>query len=213
VHAFCLTQLAVLALTEEDWEEAAALITRARAQVDRHGLAGSATVALVFAASAVVRAHRGRVAEARSDLEAALRLQATLIDFAPWYDVELRILTSRAAVRLSDVNGARTALMGASRLMRLVPEAVSLETWLQDAWARHDAFIGPASARSAVLTTAELRILRYLPTHLSFREIAEHAYVSANTVKSQANAVYRKLDVSCRSEAVSRAREIGLLDA
>ena len=63
------------------------------------------------------------------------------------------------------------------------------------------------------LTTAELRILRFLPTHLSFREIAERVHVSANTVKSQANAVYRKLDVSCRSEAVSRARQLGLLDA
>ena len=213
VHALCLTQLAVLALTQEDWEGAAALITRARAQVDRHRLATSATVALVFAASAVVRAHRGRVDEAQGDLQAALRLQATLIDFAPWYDVELRILIARAAVRLSDVNGARTALVGASRLVRLVPDAVVLQAWLQDAWARHDAFVGPASAHSAVLTTAELRILRYLPTHLSFREIAERAYVSANTVKSQANAVYRKLNVSCRSEAVSRAREIGLLDA
>jgi LuxR family maltose regulon positive regulatory protein len=64
-----------------------------------------------------------------------------------------------------------------------------------------------------VLTPAELRILQFLPTHLSFREVAERTYVSANTVKSQANAVYRKLNVSCRSEAVGRAREIGLLDA
>jgi LuxR family maltose regulon positive regulatory protein len=209
VHALCLTQLAVLALTQEDWEEAAALITRARSQVDRHGLAASATVALVFAAAAVVRAHRGRVDDAQSDLQAAVRLQATLIDFAPWYDVELRVLIARAAVRLSDVDRARTELVDASRLMRRVPEAVALQAWLQDAWARHDAFIGPAGA---ALTTAELRILRYLPTHLSFREIAERAFVSANTVKSQANAVYRKLDVSCRSEAVTRAREIGLLD-
>jgi LuxR family maltose regulon positive regulatory protein len=173
VHALCLTQLAVLALTQEEWEEAAALITRARSQVDRHRLGASATVALVFAASAVVRAHRGRVDEAQGDLQAAMRLQATLIDFAPWYDVELRILMARAAVRLSDVHGARAALVEASRLMRRAPEAVALQAWLQDAWARHDAFVGPASAQSAMLTTAELRILRYLPTHLSFREIAE----------------------------------------
>jgi LuxR family transcriptional regulator, maltose regulon positive regulatory protein len=211
-HALCLAQLAALALTGEDWEQAAALVTRARSQVDRHGLADSATVALVFAASAVVRAHRGRVDEARSDLQTALRLQATLVDFAPWYDVELRVLTARAATRLSDVTAARTLLADASRLMRRVPEAVALRVWLQDAWARHDAFAGPASGPSAVLTTAELRTLRYLPTHLSFREIAERAFVSANTVKSQANAVYRKLNVSCRSDAVSRAREIGLLD-
>jgi LuxR family maltose regulon positive regulatory protein len=213
VHALCLTQLAVLALAEEDWEEAAALITRARSQVDRHGLSRSAIVALVFAASAVVRGHRGRVEEAQSDLQEAMRLQPALTDFAPWYEAELRILVARAAVRLSDVNGARAALTDASRLMRLVPEAVALESWLEHAWVQLDALTAPTGAPSCRLTTAELRILRFLPTHLSFREIAERAYVSANTVKSQANAVYRKLNVSCRSEAVARAREIGLLDA
>ena len=36
--------------------------------------------------------------------------------------------------------------------------------------------------------------------------------MSANTVKTQANAVYRKLDVRSRSEAVACARELGLLD-
>jgi LuxR family maltose regulon positive regulatory protein len=59
---------------------------------------------------------------------------------------------------------------------------------------------------------AELRILRFLPTHLSFREIGARLHVSTNTVKTQAHAVYRKLDVSSRSEAVTRAEEIGLLD-
>ena len=73
----------------------------------------------------------------------------------------------------------------------------------------------PARGQSstASLTTAELRILQFLPTHLSFREIAERTFVSANTVKTQANAVYRKLDVRSRSEAVACARELGLLDA
>ena len=213
VHALCLTQLAVLALAQEDWEQAAALITRARAQIDRHGLAGSATMALVFAASAVVRAQRGRVEEAQSDLHEAMRLQSALTDFAPWYEAELRILVARAAVRLSDVSGARAALTEASRLMRLVPEAVALDAWLAHAGGQLDALTAPTGAPSCMLTTAELRILRFLPTHLSFREIAERVYVSGNTVKSQANAVYRKLNVSCRSEAVSRAREIGLLDA
>ena len=213
VHALCLAQLGVLALMDEDWEDAAGLITRARSQVERHGLATSATAALVFAASALVRSHRGRVEDAQSDLQAALRLQSTMTDFAAWYDVELRILTARASVRLSDSNGARDALVAAAPRMRRVPEAVVLEAWLEDAWARLDAFTGPTSSLSSVLTPAELRILQFLPTHLSFREVAERTYVSANTVKSQANAVYRKLNVSCRSEAVGRAREIGLLDA
>jgi LuxR family maltose regulon positive regulatory protein len=212
VHALCLTQLAVLALDQEDWEGAAGLIARARSQIDRHDLAGSAVVALVFAASALVRAHRGRIDDAHSDLQTALRLQSMLTDFAPWYDVELRILAARAAVRLSDVNGARAALEEARRLIRRVPDAVALQSALADAWARHDALARSVTGPSSVLTNAELRVMRFLPTHLSFREIGDHTFVSANTVKTQANAIYRKLGVSCRSEAVTRAREIGLLD-
>ncbi len=60
---------------------------------------------------------------------------------------------------------------------------------------------------------AELRILRFLPTHLSFREIGLRLHVSTNTVKTQAHAVYRKLEVSSRSDAVARAGKIGLLEA
>jgi LuxR family maltose regulon positive regulatory protein len=212
VHALCLTQLAVLALEHDDWEAAAGLIARARSQIDRHDLAGSATVALVYAASALVRAHRGRIDDAHSDLEAALRLQSMLTDFAPWYDVELRILEARAAVRLSDVNGARTALEGAARLIRRIPDAVALRSALADAWVRHEALTSSVTGPASVLTNAELRVMRFLPTHLSFREIGDNTYVSANTVKTQANAIYRKLGVSCRSEAVTRARDIGLLD-
>ena len=45
-------------------------------------------------------------------------------------------------------------------------------------------------------------MLQLLPTHLSFREMAAGLHVSANTVKTHAHAVYRKLDASSRSEAV-----------
>jgi LuxR family maltose regulon positive regulatory protein len=51
-----------------------------------------------------------------------------------------------------------------------------------------------------------------MPTHLSFREMGRGLHVSANTVKTHAHAVYRKLDVCSRSEAVVRARSTGLLD-
>ena len=69
---------------------------------------------------------------------------------------------------------------------------------------------GDGVARDA-LTTAELRVLGYLPTHLSFPAIAGRLNVSRFTVKTQAMAVYRKLGASSRAEAVDRAREIGLL--
>lgn len=61
------------------------------------------------------------------------------------------------------------------------------------------------------LTTAELRVLTLLPTHLTYREIGQRLYVSRNTVKSQAMAVYRKLGVSSRSEAIDRVQELRFL--
>jgi LuxR family maltose regulon positive regulatory protein len=93
-----------------------------------------------------------------------------------------------------------------------MPANPVLNGWIDDAWARADTFAAGAVVGPSTLTTAELRVLRFLPSHLSFREIAGRLHVSANTVKTQAHAVYRKLDASSRSEAVGRARDVGLID-
>ena len=61
------------------------------------------------------------------------------------------------------------------------------------------------------LTSAELRLLPLLSTHLSFPEIAGELFLSRNTIKSQAYSIYRKLGASSRSQAVARSRELGLL--
>src|SRR5205085_1989287 len=54
---------------------------------------------------------------------------------------------------------------------------------------------------AGLLTPAELRLVPLLASHLSFREIALRLDISRNTVKTQAIAVYRKLNVSSRSDA------------
>jgi LuxR family maltose regulon positive regulatory protein len=56
-------------------------------------------------------------------------------------------------------------------------------------------------------------VLPLLSTHLSFREIGERLHVSRNTIKTQAISVYRKLGVSSRSEAVTVAEDLGLVEA
>jgi LuxR family maltose regulon positive regulatory protein len=212
VHALCLSQLALVALDEHDTEEAAGLSTRARSQVARYGLDHYPTSALVLAVSALVRAQRGRIDDAQADLQTAASLLERLTDLARWYEIEVAIVLARAALRMSDVNVARTQLAAAARLAARAPEAVVLHDWLHAAEAGlAECTRSPARLLSS-LTTSELQILGYLPTHLSFREIAERTYVSANTVKTQANAVYRKLDVCSRSEAVACARQLGLLD-
>jgi LuxR family maltose regulon positive regulatory protein len=64
---------------------------------------------------------------------------------------------------------------------------------------------------AAPLTPAELRLLPYLQTHLTIREIAERLFVSRNTVNSEVSSIYRKLAVSSRNGAVETATTIGLL--
>jgi LuxR family transcriptional regulator, maltose regulon positive regulatory protein len=61
------------------------------------------------------------------------------------------------------------------------------------------------------LSEREQAILRYLPTMMSNQEIAGELFVSVNTVKTHLKAIYRKLDAPGRREAVSRARELGLM--
>jgi LuxR family maltose regulon positive regulatory protein len=60
------------------------------------------------------------------------------------------------------------------------------------------------------LTVAEPRLLPVLTTHLTMPEIGKELFVSRHTVKSHAVSIYRKLQVSGRTEAVNRARELGL---
>jgi LuxR family maltose regulon positive regulatory protein len=68
----------------------------------------------------------------------------------------------------------------------------------------------PALPREA-LTRSEVRVLRYLPTNLSTREVAAELYLSMNTVKTHQRHLYQKLGASSRTEAVEQARALGLL--
>jgi LuxR family maltose regulon positive regulatory protein len=64
---------------------------------------------------------------------------------------------------------------------------------------------------SEPLSESELRVLRFLPGNLSAGEIAGQLYVSTSTVKTHMRHIYEKLDAHRRSEAVDRARALGLL--
>ncbi|HSS59428.1 MAG TPA: LuxR C-terminal-related transcriptional regulator [Solirubrobacteraceae bacterium] len=212
VNALCLAQLALLALDDDDWARATELATRARSQIERFRLAGYPTMSLVLAVASLTQAQRGRVQAATDDGAEASRLLDAMDDFVPWYVAEVRIVLARAALRLSDVVGARAHIEGAALAVRSTPDAPVLEAWLEAASSQVESYSTSAIVAPATLTAAELRILALLPTHLSFREMGSRLYVSPNTVKTQAQAVYRKLDASSRSEAVTRARALGLLE-
>ena len=65
---------------------------------------------------------------------------------------------------------------------------------------------------ASAMTAAELRLLPLLSTHLSAPEITRELFLSPHTIKTQMRSTYRKLSVSSRNQAVTRARELGLLE-
>jgi LuxR family transcriptional regulator, maltose regulon positive regulatory protein len=69
----------------------------------------------------------------------------------------------------------------------------------------------PPSYHPGELSERETEVLRYLPTMLTAGEIADELKVSVNTVKAHMRSIYRKLGAGKRREAVTRARERGLL--
>lgn len=71
---------------------------------------------------------------------------------------------------------------------------------------------GSSLPGASALTDAELRLLPLLSTHLSVPEIAAELVLSPHTIKSRMKSVYRKLDATTRSLAVTRARDLGLLE-
>jgi LuxR family maltose regulon positive regulatory protein len=61
------------------------------------------------------------------------------------------------------------------------------------------------------LTDRQMAILRWLPSMRGNQEIADELFVTVNTVKAHLKALYRKLGVTSRREAVARAKERGLI--
>ena len=134
-----------------------------------------------------------------------------MLPVAPYLNLQARVALVRTNLQLGDLVAARMRLDEADALLAFVPDAVRVKDQLAElrrdlAGHGSDAF-GPSS-----LTVSELRVLQYLPTHLSMAEIAERLYISRNTVKSHAVAIYRKLGTASRGAAVQVAEEAGLFE-
>lgn len=65
---------------------------------------------------------------------------------------------------------------------------------------------------SSTLTERERQVLDLMASGATNREIAGSLYLSPHTVKEHTSALYRKLEVRNRTEAVQRAQRLGLLD-
>ena len=210
-HLMALSQLAAIAVEEGQWDEASRQIGRAQSLQRSLGLGENMLAPLMFAVSALILAHQGDPDLAARELVEAQKVRILSSVAIPHIVIRSRVMMARAYLSLSDVGGARTVIAEARGVQSHRPNigalADSIDEIDQQVRSRRDA--GGVSSTS--LSTAELRVLALLPTHLSFKQIGDRLFVSNNTVKSHAMSIYHKLGVRSRSQAVERADELGLL--
>jgi LuxR family transcriptional regulator, maltose regulon positive regulatory protein len=208
--SYALAQRCLIALQRHDWQRADTLAGQALTVVRDGHLDDYVTSPLVYAVAARTALHRGDTSAARQHLAHAARLRPLLTHSLPTYAVPALLELARAYLTLNDAAGASAVLGQARDVLRHRPDLGILPGQVEELWSKLD-MPRVALPGSSSLTTAELRLLPLLSTHLSFREIGERLYISHNTVKTQAISIYRKLEVSSRSQAVQRLQEIGLL--
>jgi len=215
---FGVTPLAALVLTErsliatERGERAAAdaMLKRSLELVDTGHFEAYWTSALVYAAAAHAAAGRGEMRESRRLVRRAAELRPLLTYALPSVSVQTLLELAQTYMALVDPSGASAVLEQAGNILRRRPGLGTLPAAIGKLRDRVDQITVAASPGISSLTTAELRLVRLLPTHLSFPEIAKQLYVSRHTVKSQVQSVYRKLGVSSRGQAVEILTEIGM---
>jgi len=207
------SELAVLAMDDGHWVQAAGRLDTPLAAIDEHGVHDYAFSLLAFAAAARLAVQHGDLALAQRRLAQAMRARPSCTFLMPYFAVRLRLQLARVYAAVADEKTARHLLGEIDEILLHRPGLGALVEQVSEF--RRALTANPHARAVGVsrspLSPAELRLLPYLQTHLTIREIGERLFVSRNTVSTELGSIYRKLGVSSRNEAVQQATAIGLL--
>ena len=205
-----LAFLALLAIGRGDWHRAGSLADRSVEIMRSSHLDAYVASVVTLAAAARVSLHRGEVSDAKASLAKAQGLRPLLTYSMPWVSVRCLLELGRAYVAMSDADGARAVLGQAEDIFRKRPNLGPVVT---DVRALRDQIraLPVAFTGSSALTASELRVLAFLPFHLSYREIADRLGVKESTVKTHTTSIYGKFGVSTRASAIEMASAVGLV--
>jgi LuxR family maltose regulon positive regulatory protein len=208
--ALALAERGTAAIERENWPTAEACADQALAIVHQDQLDSYWTSALVFAVGARIAAHRGDLVKTRELAAKVTRLRPLLTYALPAVSVQALLVLGRAYFAVGDLGGARTVLEQAREIFEHRPDLGLLPRQAVELEARLGTDGVPVGG-SSTLTKAELRLLPFLCTHLTLKEIGERLYVSRNTISTQVTSIYRKLGVNSRSEAIEAMHYQGLM--
>ncbi|XVU28041.1 LuxR C-terminal-related transcriptional regulator [Actinoplanes sp. CA-054009] len=203
-----LGHLAALAFHQDRMDEARRYAAQSRETAERRRLSSTPQAILGYLVEALIAIRHGDAAEAEKALTDALHL-------APYpHEAALVTLSCLVRARVLLLRDEPAAAREAARHVRAAWPA-QLDAPLLSHWlAAAEADIDRAAHRpppDGELSPREQEILLFLPTMLTVGDIAGELTVSVNTVKAHIRAIYRKLGATRRREAVTVARERGLL--
>lgn len=187
-------------LAQDRLDDVSARLTQMLTAAEENGRSGMAIELLILRSQA--QARRGNAREAAADLERALALaepegfKRLFLDEGPPVQMLLAQWLAHA--------GAGPLRAYANHLLtQFAAEAVG-DTAVSSPTASTSSLIEPLSPR-------ELEVLHIMALGKTNQAIAQQLVVAKGTVKAHTASIYRKLDVANRTEAVARARELGIL--
>ncbi len=193
----------------EEHEQARRLLVRAKEALATARLHHVARMGIVEVVEGRMLARSGSLAEGRTHLEQGLQFAESTHD--PLDQAVALLELVPVLVAMGEHAASRARMAEAADALARIPDA----DWLQESVAslRHRLRLrlGPRDHLPEPLSDRELSVLRLLGGSLSQPEIAAELGISAHTVKSHARAIYRKLGVSTRDEALEEARSLELL--
>jgi LuxR family maltose regulon positive regulatory protein len=209
VRMFAFAVLAMVMVEQGRLSRAQEYAQAARDVAITGDLGGLPQTVMAYAATGAVYAARGQLSQARQELEPVLDLRRNTPGLGPWSTIVPTLLLARVRLELGDRTGAAELAEEAREALTALPDGTEA---LQARLAELDRRLGAAPQAHAAepLTERELAVLRLLGGTLSLREIGHELYVSANTIKTHTQAIYRKLGVSSRHDAVAQGKRLGI---
>ena len=209
-HAIARTTLALADVDRGLLRAARHHTEKARAMIGAIHSSRSWLGAVAYAASGCVHAAEGKLADAERELVYAEPFFCD--ELSTVHHAWLLLLLARVRCHRGHLSEASDALHLARLELDELDDCGMLPV-LRSEVERDFDLAASRAAQGEVLerpSEAELAVLRLLASELSARDIGGRLFLSANTVRTHTRAIYRKLGVNSRADAVARATALGL---